>query len=46
MMKIIGLFIVVFGGLAVSRALGFSVMSQLVGAVVGAGTYILIQTSA
>lgn len=45
-MKIIGLFIVVFGGLAISRAMGFSEVAQLVGAVIGAGSYILIQLSA
>lgn len=42
-MKIIGLLIVVFGGLAVSRAMGFSENAQIIGVVVGAGTYILIQ---
>jgi hypothetical protein len=40
-MKIIGLFVVVFAGLLVTRALGFSETAQFVGAVVGAGTYIL-----
>ena len=41
-MKIIGLFIVVFGGLAISTMLGFSDMAKIVGAIIGAGTYILI----
>jgi hypothetical protein len=41
-MKIIWLFIVVFAGLAVSRAFGFSESAQLVGAVVGAGSFVLM----
>ena len=45
-MKIAGLFVVVFAGLLISRALGLSEMAQIVGAVVGAGTYILMQKSA
>ena len=44
-MKILGLFFVVFGGLALSRALGFSEQAQLVGAVMGAGSYLLIQNN-
>lgn len=40
-MKILGLFMVVFLGLLVTRALGFSDMSQIVGAIIGAGTYIM-----
>ena len=43
-MKIIGLFIVVFAGLAVSKFLGFSDMATMVGAVIGGGSYILINT--
>ena len=45
-MKIVGLFVVVFVGVFISRAFGFSETAQMVGAVVGAGTYILIQMSA
>ena len=39
--KIVGLFIVVFGGLFASKAMGFSEPSMLVGAIVGGGSYIL-----
>jgi hypothetical protein len=42
-MKILGLFVVVFSGLFISRALGYSDSAQLVGAVMGAGTYLLLQ---
>lgn len=45
-MKVIGLFIVVFGGLVISRSIGFSESAQLIGAIMGAGTYILIMTNA
>ena len=41
-MKIIGLFIVVFAGVATSKLFGFSDMATMVGAVLGAGTYILL----
>ena len=41
-MKILGLFIVVFVGLGISSGLGLSEGSQMAGAVIGAGTYILI----
>ncbi len=42
-MKIIGLFVVVFASLIISRLLGFSEMTSIVGAVIGAGTFILMQ---
>lgn len=45
-MKIFGLFLVVFGGLLITKALGFSDMAMMVGAVVGAGAYILTTLSA
>lgn len=41
-MRIIGLFVVVFGCFAVNRALGVSDMATIIGCVVGAGSYILI----
>ncbi len=41
-MKVLGLFIVVFAGLAISKSLGVSDMGMMIGAVVGAGTYILM----
>lgn len=43
-MKILGLFVVVFGCVAINRALGFSDMATIVGCIVGAGSYILINT--
>ena len=42
-MKILGLFIVVFAALGILKVLGFSDMAMMVGAIVGAGTYILTQ---
>lgn len=45
-MKIIGLFVVVFTGLFASKAMGFSSDAQLVGAIVGAGSYILLMFKA
>lgn len=41
-MKILGLFVVVFGCVAVSKLLGFSNEAMLVGTIVGAGSYILL----
>lgn len=41
-MKIMGLFLVVFGGLFISRMLGFSESAQMVGAIIGAGSYIIM----
>lgn len=41
-MKIIGLFIVVFSCLAINLALGFSETAQMIGVVIGAGSYILL----
>ena len=40
-MKIVGLFIVVFGGLIISKSIGMSDMAMMVGSVIGAGTYLL-----
>ena len=40
-MKVLGLFIVVFAGLFISELLGFSKDAQIVGAVCGAGAYII-----
>ncbi len=42
-MKIIGLFVVVFASLLISRWFGFSETASIVGAVIGAGTLILMQ---
>ena len=42
-MKIIGLFVVVFSGLLITRALGFSEMDRMTGVLIGVGVYILIQ---
>ncbi|MEW8048924.1 MAG: hypothetical protein AB2754_15895 [Candidatus Thiodiazotropha endolucinida] len=42
-MKIVGLFVVVFACAAVNKLLGFSTEAMLVGTVIGAGTYILMQ---
>ena len=41
-MNILGLFIVVFAGLATSRVLGFTDLAAMVGAVIGGGTYVLL----
>ena len=41
-MKILGLFITVFAGLATSKMLGFSDMSAMVGSVISGGTYVLL----
>lgn len=40
-MKIIGLFLTVFIGVVLGRALGLSESAICIGAVVGAGTYII-----
>lgn len=45
-MKIFGLFVVVFGGLLITKALGIPDMARMVGAVIGAGVYIIITLSA
>jgi hypothetical protein len=41
-MKIIVIFIVLFGGLAISRSIGMSESAQIVGALIGIGAYALI----
>jgi len=41
-MRLLGLFIVVFAGVAASRALGFNDVTMLIGVIVGSGSYIII----
>ena len=43
-MKIIGLFVVVFVCLAINKLLGFSDEASFVGALIGACSYVLMQT--
>ena len=40
-MRILGLFVVVFGSLFISKWLGFSHEAQMVGAVMAAGAYVI-----
>lgn len=40
-MKILGLYVVVFGCLLVNRMIGFSDEASIVGVIIGVGTYIL-----
>jgi hypothetical protein len=40
--RIIGLFIVVFGCVAANKALGFNDTAMIIGVIVGAGSYITL----
>jgi hypothetical protein len=42
-MNIIGLFVVVFSGLLITSSLGLSETAQMIGCVIGAGTFILMR---
>lgn len=41
-MKIIGLFVVVFGCALINKALGFSDIASTIGVIIGAGSYLII----
>lgn len=44
-MKILGLFVVVFSVVIINKLLGFSDIATTIGVVIGAGSYIMMQTS-